>query len=108
MIITSIPRGQDTYFNISLDKRTGEKEIVSFPYIPFTTYGTGDIFSSIVMTGTLKNIPLAQTMRIATAFLQKAIEATAKAGTSPLEGILFENMLPELTETMERAVAGNE
>lgn len=108
VIITSIPRGHDTYCNISLDKRTGEKEIVSFSYIPFTTYGTGDIFSSIVMAGTLKNIPLAQTMRIATAFLQKAIEATAKAGTSPLEGILFENMLPELTETMERAVTGNE
>ena len=108
VITTSIPRGHDTYCNISLDKRTGEKEIVSFPYIPFTTYGTGDIFSSIVMAGTLKNIPLAQTMRIATAFLQKAIEATAKAGTSPLEGILFENMLPELTETMERAVTGNE
>lgn len=102
LIITSIPTSNQMFRNIFWDGDKGEKGEVSFPLIPVKTYGTGDIFSSIIIAASLKQIPLSKAVAIATDFLNEVIKFTWEEKSNPLEGICFEQELSKLIQSMKQ------
>ncbi|MBU3183394.1 pyridoxamine kinase [Clostridium estertheticum] len=58
--------------------------------------GTGDVFSSIVVANIVKGVDIVTAVKKATDFISKAINYTAKIGTSVHDGICFEEYLTDL------------
>jgi Pyridoxal/pyridoxine/pyridoxamine kinase len=58
--------------------------------------GTGDIFTSIVVSNIVKGVDIVTAVKKATDFISKAIDYTAKIGTPVHDGICFEEYLNEL------------
>jgi pyridoxine kinase len=101
VVITSIPASDGKFLNISFDRETGEKREMLYPSIPMATYGTGDIFSAILTAARLRHIPLSRAMELATVFLLEVTASTWRSGADPLEGMLFEPRLPELSRKIK-------
>ncbi|MCX7614782.1 MAG: pyridoxamine kinase [Clostridiales bacterium] len=58
--------------------------------------GTGDLFASVFLGAYLQSSDLVQSAKKAACFVKKAAELTVKSGENPIEGVLFEKLLPEL------------
>lgn len=96
VVITSVPASSDEIKVASYDKDTASFDECVTPRIPFSTCGTGDIFTS-VLTGSLMNgLPLHDGVRKATDFLSHVIEYTYKSGSDYRQGVQVEPCLKEL------------
>lgn len=96
IVITSVPAANDEIKNVSYDRGTLSYDEYTTPHIPFTTCGTGDLFTS-VLTGCLMNgVTLHDGIGKATRFMTYCINKTYKAKSDPREGIQIEACLPQL------------
>lgn len=58
--------------------------------------GTGDVFSSIVASGTVLGIPLSSSVRLASDFISDCLKETAETELEKNEGVAFEPLLGSL------------
>lgn len=96
VVITSVPAGEDEIKVVSFDSVTGEYAERTTPRIPFTTCGTGDVFTSVVTGSLLRGETLASAAELAMRFVSRVMEYTKDAGTDPREGVIVEPCLKEL------------
>ncbi len=95
VVITSVP-ADDEIKVVSFDSATGEYAERTTPRIPFTTCGTGDVFTSVVTGALLRGETLSAAAELAMRFISRVMEYTKDAGTDPREGVIVEPCLKEL------------
>ena len=96
VVITSVPAGENEIKVVSFDSVTGEYAERTTPRIPFTTCGTGDLFTSVVTGALLRGETLAAASALAMRFVSRVMEFTLAAGSDPREGVIVEPCLKEL------------
>lgn len=90
VIITGITRGE-TIGNLYVDAQT--TFLSESPYNGKSYSGTGDLFSSIMMGGSMRGDDLLASMQLAEQFLAAAIHDTYKEQTPEIAGVHFEKFL---------------
>lgn len=96
VVITSVPAGENEIKVVSFDSVTGEYAERTTPRIPFTTCGTGDLFTSVVTGALLRGETLAAASTLAMRFVSRVMEFTLASGADPREGVIVEPCLKEL------------
>lgn len=96
VVITSVPAGENEIKVVSFDSVTGEYAERTTPRIPFTTCGTGDLFTSVVTGALLRGETLAAASALAMRFVSRVMEFTLASGSDPREGVIVEPCLKEL------------
>ncbi|AGI47781.1 Pyridoxal/pyridoxine/pyridoxamine kinase [Thermoplasmatales archaeon BRNA1] len=84
----------------SYDAETGEIDYAFAETIPGYYHGTGDIFSSVVVSGLMNGLSLARSTAIAVDFTQRSIVRTHEAGTDVRFGVNFEAGIPKLLKDL--------
>ena len=96
IVITSVPSPNDTIKVVSYDARTASFDECSIDRIPFSTCGTGDLFTSVLTGSLLQGKDLHHSVQKASKFLSYAINYTYKDGSDYREGVQVEPCLKEL------------
>lgn len=96
VVITSVPASENEIKVVSFDSVTGEYAERTTPRIPFTTCGTGDLFTSVVTGALLRGETLAAASALAMRFVSRVMEFTLASGSDPREGVIVEPCLKEL------------
>lgn len=96
VVITSVPAGENEIKVVSFDSVAGEYAERTTPRIPFTTCGTGDLFTSVVTGALLRGETLAAASALAMRFVSRVMEFTLASGSDPREGVIVEPCLKEL------------
>lgn len=96
VVITSVPAGENEIKVVSFDSVVGEYAERTTPRIPFTTCGTGDLFTSVVTGALLRGETLAAASALAMRFVSRVMEFTLASGSDPREGVIVEPCLKEL------------
>ena len=96
VVITSVPAGENEIKVVSFDSVTGEYAERTTPRIPFTTCGTGDVFTSVVTGALLRGETLSAAAELAMRFVSRVMEFTLASGSDPREGVIVEPCLKEL------------
>lgn len=97
IVITSVELMDGTLCNIGFDKRHNSFWKVPCEYVPAHYSGSGDLFSSVLVGGILKDDSLPIAMNRATSFTELAIKTTYSYMNEPLDGIMLEKCLSWLT-----------
>lgn len=95
VVITSVPAGENEIKVVSFDSVAGEYAERTTPRIPFTTCGTGDLFTSVVTGALLRGETLAAASALAMRFVSRVMEFTLASGSDPREGVIVEPCLKE-------------
>lgn len=98
VVVTSVPAGENEIKVVSFDSVTGEYAERTTPRIPFTTCGTGDLFTSVVTGALLRGETLAAASALAMRFVSRVMEFTLASGSDPREGVIVEPCLKELLQ----------
>lgn len=98
VVITSVPAGENEIKVVSFDSVTGEYAERTTPRIPFTTCGTGDLFTSVVTGSLLRGETLAAASALAMRFVSRVMEFTLASASDPREGVIVEPCLKELLQ----------
>ncbi len=80
-----------------------EKDETSYSFserVPGYYHGTGDIFSSVVVSCVMNGLPLSEAAAIAVDFTYRSIVRTYEAGTDVRFGVNFEAGIPKLLRDM--------
>ena len=95
-MITSFPENQITMSTLAYDKEKDEYWKVPSKLLPYSYPGTGDLFTSVLIGNILngESIPIAAAT--ASAFVYKCIDISSKFDYPKRDGVLLEQMLPEL------------
>ena len=96
VVITSVPAGENEIKVVSFESVAGEYAERTTPRIPFTTCGTGDLFTSVVTGSLLRGETLAAASALAMRFVSRVMEFTLASGSDPREGVIVEPCLKEL------------
>ena len=96
IIITSVPTGNETITVVSYDAQTTSFDECTVDRIPFSTCGTGDLFTSVLTGSLLQGQSLHDSVKKATQFLNYAIGYTYQSGSDPREGVQVEPCLKKL------------
>lgn len=96
-VITGIPSGpQGEYVACLAGERGGRMRFIRQKRIGGQYAGTGDIFSAIVTADALKGVPLAGSVRKASAFIRRSIRETERRHVPGTDGVAFEQVLRRL------------
>lgn len=82
------------------DAVTGEMTYSFSERVPGYYHGTGDIFSSVVVSCIMDGLPLSKATDIAVDFTYRSIRRTYEAGTDVRFGVNFEAGIPKLLKDM--------
>lgn len=96
VVITSVPASQNEIKVACFDRHADRFVVRSTPRIPFSTCGTGDLFTSVATGALLRGDMLETAVELAMRFVSFAIEYTMQAGTDPRAGVLAEPCLYKL------------
>ena len=96
IIITSVPTGNETITVVSYDAQTTSFDECTVDRIPFSTCGTGDLFTSVLTGSLLQGQSLHDSVKKATQFLNYAIGYTYQSGSDSREGVQVEPCLKKL------------
>lgn len=97
VVITSVPGQQDqTITVVSYDAHTASFDEYTVDRIPFSTCGTGDLFTSVLTGSLLQGKTLHACVKKAADFLTYAINYTYQAKTDYREGVQVEPCLKKL------------
>ncbi|MDR2559402.1 MAG: pyridoxamine kinase, partial [Oscillospiraceae bacterium] len=91
VVITGVPLENGEVANACFNQ-SGAK-LIKFDYIPQNYPGTGDMFTAVLTGGLLKGEELHIAVNRAAIFTQAAIRATFERGTTPRNGVIFEEFL---------------
>ena len=100
IIITGLDRG-DRILNTLADER--DIKFISVRKTGQNRSGTGDIFSSIVISSLLLNMNLEHAVRKASDFVGSAIAISENAEIPIAQGVMFERILSRLSATADQA-----
>ena len=99
VVITSVPATEDEIKVACYDADHATYDECTTPKIPYSTCGTGDVFTS-VLTGSLMNgLDLHKAVAKATDFLSYVINYTYESGSDYREGVQVEPCLRQLLQT---------
>lgn len=93
IIITGVYLDSGDMVNLGYDRESGIYYIIKCNYIPISYPGTGDIFTSVIVSSILKGISFPSAMTRATRFVEKAIFNTYTQNTDTRYGVSFENVI---------------
>ncbi|MBK5253474.1 MAG: pyridoxamine kinase [Peptostreptococcaceae bacterium] len=96
VIITSFPGNDDSLNTIAYDKENEEYWIVPTKLLPVNYPGTGDLFTSVLIGCMMNGENLPISTAIASKFVYECIETSSKFDYPRRDGVLLEQMLPEL------------
>jgi pyridoxine kinase len=102
VVITGIPVSGGQLLNAGYDRISGTLLRDLHDYLPVRYPGTGDIYASVLLGSLLRGEDLASAMLRAAEFVALAINVTYGAGTPVREGVLLEQVLPALYESVKR------
>ncbi len=102
-VITGVKDGAG---NIGAAYLTGQGEtgFVCRPQVDAYFPGTGDLFASVLTVALLRwgRESLGRAVELAVDFVYRCVQRTHQAGTPPLEGVLLEQLLPQLWEALRK------
>ena len=98
IVITSVPSTDDTIKIVSYDANTSSYDECVVSCIPFSTCGTGDLFTSVLTGSLLNGMTLHHAVQKAADFLAYAIHYTYESGSDYREGVQVEPCLAHLME----------
>lgn len=98
IVITSVPSTDDTIKIVSYDANTASYDECVVSRIPFSTCGTGDLFTSVLTGSLLNGMTLHHAVQKAADFLAYAIHYTYESGSDYREGVQVEPCLAHLME----------
>lgn len=96
LVITSVPAQDQAIKVVSYDANTASFDEYVVDRIPFSTCGTGDLFTSVLTGSLLQGKSLHNSVKKAADFLSYAIEYTYKAKSDYREGVQVEPCLKKL------------
>lgn len=97
-ILTSVTLTDGRHVNACYVRETGETFLCAYERIPVHYPGTGDLFASVLTGYMARGEEMSQAMRRATAFLEKTIADTWKAGSEVRAGVQLEKALRYLLD----------
>lgn len=100
-IITGI-EFDNTTLSVAFKSKAQSMHIISAPKIPIHFSGTGDLFTTIVTSGLIKNIPLYDTVKFAMFFIIDCLNDTLQLKNDKRFGIVFEKQLHKLHQFIEQ------
>ena len=101
-VITGVKLDTGEHANIFMRRGSDEMSEICWEPLPASYPGTGDIFSS-VMTGRLTlGAELTEAVETATVFVRNAVSVTMDNGQPRRNGVEFERLLGELSETDDK------
>ena len=106
VVITGVALPGDRLGAAAYDAAEDAFAIHAMPRAPGIWYGTGDIFSSVLLGALLDGLDLGAAARLAVRFTQGCILRTWARGTDPRFGVDFEHELPWLIREMEPSLKG--
>lgn len=98
IVITSVPSTDDTIKIVSYDANTASYDECVVSRIPFSTCGTGDLFTSVLTGSLLNGMTPHHAVQKAADFLAYAIHYTYESGSDYREGVQVEPCLAHLME----------
>lgn len=101
-IITGVTTDSGEHINACYDSSIGEYWKVPFKFINKRYPGTGDLFASLFLGYLLSGKSLPEAMEDASVFVTKAVLATFEANTPSSEGVIFESIMKELYNKVEK------
>ena len=96
VVITSVASDMNTSKIVSYDTTTASFDEYPVHRLPFSTCGTGDLFTSVLTGALLQGTMLHAAIKKAADFLSYAINYTHKSGSDPREGVQVEPCLGQL------------
>ena len=84
---------------MTYDGATGEYFTYFNEKLPVSFHGTGDIFSSVVMGGLMRDLPMEDALKLAVNYTLECIRITDKNET--WYGVEFERAIPLLCERLK-------
>ena len=81
------------------DRDSGESKAVQTPREPQDFSGTGDLFASVLAGGVARGVPLFQAAQAAADFVRDCIARTLAEGLTEQDGVDFEPLLGQLTNS---------
>ncbi len=97
-VITSVPAGEGLIKVASFDAASGAYVERTTKRIPFSTCGTGDLFTSVMTGAMLRGRSLAASAALAMDFASYVIDFTYRAGSDWREGVQLEPCLGRLID----------
>lgn len=98
IVITSVPCTEDSIKIVSYNAATASYDECTVTRIPFSTCGTGDLFTSVLTGSLLSGVTLHNAVQKAADFLTYAINYTYKSNSDYREGVQVEPCLAHLME----------
>lgn len=106
IIITGIHRNRH-FHNFIYDADTGTFENYAVPVSGASRPGTGDLFASIIAALYLKDYTLFESVKTAADFIAACVKCSEEANVPVCEGVIFENCLSLLTNTVNHKFPGH-
>jgi len=100
-VITGITTEDGEHINVCYDKKKNEYWKIPFEYVDKRYPGTGDLFTSILVSHLLNENILPQAIEKASRFVSLAVSTTYQANTPSSEGVIFEKIMRELYNKVE-------
>lgn len=101
VIITSVPDDiEGKLATVAYDRSADTAWSVSCEHIPAAYPGTGDAFASVIVGSILGGDSLPEALKRAVYFIHMGIKTTFAYGTTPLDGICQEEILPYLRSAL--------
>ncbi|MCL1879678.1 MAG: pyridoxamine kinase [Actinomycetia bacterium] len=99
-VLTGVSFAADSLGAAAIDRVTGRIDYYFTERVEGYYHGTGDIYSSALLTAIVNGRTLADAIRIACEFTVGAIKRTHAAGTDPRYGVDFEHQLGQFIQLL--------
>ncbi len=96
VVITGVRPEEDRVGCAYLDIKTGQRDILYFPFVGQQYHGTGDLFASVFVGSLLNGKDMPQAVTRAATFVHDCAKLTWAEKTSSHEGVRFEALLGRL------------
>ncbi|EGW41064.1 pyridoxamine kinase [Desulfosporosinus sp. OT] len=100
VVLTGVSFEKDKLGAAAFNSDTGKVSYAFNDRIDGYFHGTGDVFSSTLLSGLLNDFPLEEAIQIAVNYTLKCIRLTEKLGQEKRYGVCFEKALPYLIQQL--------
>jgi pyridoxine kinase len=102
VVITGVSFDEGKTGFIGMDSRTGEMFSYSHEKVDTSYHGTGDVFSSTAVGALMRGKSLPEALKVAADYTVECIKTTVKNGKIGWYGVDFEEVIPQLVETINK------
>lgn len=101
-ILTGVSFEKDKIGVMALNTETGKFFKYFNSKVPASFHGTGDLFASVMTGAIARGVSLQKSLKLAADFTRDAIELTLKEIGENAYGVVFEELMPELTKKITK------